>query len=60
MSAHGDQQELLRWLKSGKGTPRIVRVVHGEKEATEIFSATIKKELGWEAQPAKYLETVEL
>lgn len=60
LSAHGDRGELTRWLKSCTGTPSCVKIVHGEKEASESFSAHLKKTFAWDATPAKYLETVEI
>jgi metallo-beta-lactamase family protein len=59
LSAHGDRNELLRWLKSCSGSPK-VRIVHGEPEAGRAFAAAIQKELRWEAAPADYLEEIEI
>lgn len=59
LSAHGDQSELLRWLKSCKGSPSITKIVHGEPEASREFASTVSRELGWTASPAQYLETIE-
>ncbi|MBP9837073.1 MAG: MBL fold metallo-hydrolase [Proteobacteria bacterium] len=60
LSAHGDRRELLRWLKSSTGTPDMVRITHGEPDSSAAFSELINKEFSWKAQPAKYLETVEI
>lgn len=60
LSAHGDREELLRWLKSCIGTPSLVKVVHGERAVSHRFAATLKTTLGWRAEPARYLERVEL
>lgn len=60
LSAHADRNELTRWLKSCSGNPSQVRIVHGEEEASRSFSAHLKSVFGWEAIPAKFLETVEL
>jgi len=60
LSAHGDRRELMRWLKSCSGTPRIVRITHGEPEPAAAFSALVRRDLGWEAVPAQHLETVEI
>lgn len=59
LSAHGDQSELLRWLKSSSGSPSIAKIVHGEPEASHEFAATLRSQLGWKASPAEYLETIE-
>jgi len=60
LSAHGDWQELIQWLKSCSGSPRIAKIVHGEENAVTAFAARIKSELGWNAEPANYLETIEV
>ena len=60
LSAHGDKTELLKWLKSGKGTPKIVKVVHGEPDAASEFADTLYKENKLDATPAKHGETVEI
>lgn len=60
LSAHGDRHELLRWLKSCSGTPKIVRIVHGEGNAAFSFAALVKTELGWDAKPAAQNEVIEI
>lgn len=60
LSAHGDRTELTRWLKSCSGTPKQVMIVHGEEQPSTNFAAHVRKELGWNARPAEYLETVEV
>ena len=60
LSAHGDKNELLRWLKSSKGTPGQVKIVHGESKVTEIFSKTLRSEFTWKASPAEPEEILEL
>jgi metallo-beta-lactamase family protein len=60
-SAHGDYQELLRWLNGFASPPRRVFLVHGEPEAIlgmrEHIESTFKS---WRVQAPDYLETVEL
>lgn len=60
LSAHGDRNELLRWLKSCNGSPSVVRITHGEPEAAAAFSMLVRERLGWTARPAEHLEKVEL
>ncbi len=60
LSAHGDRLELLRWLKSSNGTPRVVRITHGEPAAATFFAGEIEKELGWKAAPAQMFEEIEV
>jgi len=60
LSAHGDRDELLRWLKSCSGAPGKVKIVHGEKEVAHNFAATVKAELNWSAQAALQNEVIEI
>ena len=60
LSAHGDRDELVRWLRSCRGKPELVRVVHGEPAPAASFSSTLQKEFGWNSAPARHLETVEI
>lgn len=60
LSAHGDKNELTRWLKSCSGSPKLVRVVHGELEASKAFSKTLNNEFKLDSAPAKHLEQVEI
>lgn len=60
LSAHGDREELLRWLRSCGGSPSIVRIVHGEPEASRAFSRSLREEFSWDAIPALHKETIEV
>ncbi|MCB0322416.1 MAG: MBL fold metallo-hydrolase [Bdellovibrionales bacterium] len=60
LSAHGDRNELLRWLRSCEGSPRTMRIVHGEPAAASAFSELVSTELGWQNRPAEHGEVVEL
>jgi metallo-beta-lactamase family protein len=60
LSAHGDKAEMTRWLASCSGTPRIVKIVHGEKEVTQHFSDHLKETFKWNASPAEPDEVVTL
>lgn len=50
MSAHGDQSEMLRWLKGVKVPPKKLFLVHGEPEVQDIFAEKICTELGWNVE----------
>ncbi len=41
-SAHGDRDDLLRWLEAFKQKPKRVFLVHGEKEVSESFAGLLK------------------
>jgi metallo-beta-lactamase family protein len=59
-SAHGDRNELHRWLSALKRPPRRVFVTHGEERSAESFGEYIGEETGWPVTVATYLEPVEL
>lgn len=60
LSAHGDRDELLRWLSSCKGTPGNVRVTHGESAVADAFSQTLHERYSWSARPGEQDEQIEL
>ena len=60
LSAHGDSRELIKWLKSCQGSPKLLKVIHGEADASYEFAGKIRDELSWEASVARYGETVEI
>ena len=60
LSAHGDKDELHRWLKSCSGSPGRVKIVHGEPDSSSTFSEGLRSEFSWESSPAAYLETIEV
>lgn len=55
-SAHADKNDLMQWCRAGSETPGAVAVVHGEPESAQRFAESLRDDLGWNAQPAKYLE----
>ncbi len=60
LSAHGDRNELARWLRSCTGSPSNVKIVHGEPGPAAAFSEKLRREFQWKVEPAKHLEQVEL
>ena len=60
LSAHGDKDDLLRWLSGMKQPPREVFLTHGEEEAALSFAETIKEKLGWQVFVPEYQDVVEL
>ncbi|RIL01402.1 MAG: MBL fold metallo-hydrolase, partial [Proteobacteria bacterium] len=60
LSAHGDRGELLRWCREGTGRPGRVYVVHGEPESAQAFSESLRSELGWDSEVARYRERVQI
>ena len=60
LSAHGDQQELLRWLGGFRVAPRECFVIHGEAESADRFRLKITEQFGWKSRVPEHLERVEL
>jgi metallo-beta-lactamase family protein len=60
MSAHADQNELMRWLGGLTRPPRLTCVVHGEPDACDALAGRIRKDLGWTVVVPDYLQRVEL
>jgi metallo-beta-lactamase family protein len=55
-SAHADKDELLRWAEGFEGEPRKVFVVHGEKDASREFAATLRNSIGSEVVVPSFLD----
>ncbi|MCF8882069.1 MBL fold metallo-hydrolase [Erythrobacter sp. SN021] len=60
LSAHADQNELLRWLEGFRSPPRKVFVTHGEATASDTFRLLISERLGWNARVPEHGEEVAL
>ena len=43
-SAHGDQNDLTRWVRSMPKKPRLIKLVHGEARAREALKRHLEKE----------------
>jgi metallo-beta-lactamase family protein len=59
MSAHGDQGEMLDWMKNFKTAPKVF-LNHGEPHQSDAFRVKIKSELGWEVVIPQMLECFHL
>ncbi len=59
-SAHGDKQELTRWLSALKQPPKHLFVVHGEAEASAHFAQHVKDHFGWESSVPKHGDVIKL
>lgn len=58
MSAHGDSEDILKWLSHFKRPPKMTFLVHGESESAIAMAAQIQERLGWATYIPKYLEEV--
>ncbi len=57
LSAHGDQEDLLNWLRSIRKKPKFIFLNHGEMHQAEALCVKIQTELGLEcAVPTMYDE----
>lgn len=57
MSAHGDSQELLKFVRPAIGSNTHAFVVHGEPEQSEAFAATLRRETPVSSVAVPALET---
>lgn len=60
MSAHGDRNDLLKWLHNFRQPPKHTYVVHGEPESSEAMSSAIEKELHWTTSVPSHGQVVDL
>ncbi|MDX2065187.1 MAG: MBL fold metallo-hydrolase [Fimbriimonadaceae bacterium] len=47
LSAHADQNEILRWLSHFETPPKTTYLVHGEPDAQDALQRKLQQELGW-------------
>ena len=60
LSAHADQDELLRWLEGFRSSPQQVFVTHGEPSASDMLRHLVTERLGWNARVPEHAEEVVL
>jgi metallo-beta-lactamase family protein len=60
LSAHGDSDDIMTWLKQFDRPPRQTFLVHGEPRCSQALAERIRDELHWPVYIPKYLETVSL
>ncbi len=53
LSAHGDQMEMIDWLKNFEHKPLEIFLNHGELHQSDALRVKIQSELGWEAKIPK-------
>ncbi|MBM4261962.1 MAG: MBL fold metallo-hydrolase [Deltaproteobacteria bacterium] len=59
-SAHADQGEILRWLKTFERAPRMTYIVHGEAAGATALAQVIHEQLKWPVEIARYQQKVAL
>jgi metallo-beta-lactamase family protein len=57
-SAHGDRDELFRWISGIKEPPRHVFVVHGEPDSAHSFADFLVKQKSWKVSIPAYKDEV--
>lgn len=60
LSAHGDSNELMRWLSGFRHAPARTFIVHGESDAAEALRVRIARDLGWDATVPRQDQVFEL
>lgn len=61
LSAHGDKNELLRWLGGFKEAPKMTFITHGEAPSSNAMAESIRSSLKWNnVIVPEYLESFEL
>lgn len=58
LSAHADQQELLRWAGTLKSQPKQTFIVHGEPAAADTLRHSLEETLGWNCLVPDHLQQV--
>lgn len=58
LSAHGDGDEILQWLRTARTKPRRVFLIHGEPEAIRATGERVRQSLRFRTQAPKYLQKV--
>jgi metallo-beta-lactamase family protein len=59
-SAHADQGEILRWLRTFNRAPLMTYIVHGEPPAANALAELIRERLKWKVELAKHQQVVPL
>ena len=58
LSAHGDYEEILAWLRNFRRAPRRVFVTHGEPAAADELRRRIEEAFGWSVSVPEYGDKV--
>ena len=59
-SAHADQGEILRWLRTFNRAPRMTYIVHGEPPAANALAEVIRDRLKWKVEVARNQQVMAL
>lgn len=57
LSAHADQDELMKWISCIQKAPKKTFLIHGEPDKTKAFKKKIEETLDWNVEIPNYLES---
>ena len=60
LSAHGDCDDLLKWLSACKNPPKQMFLTHGEEKSANALAGVIQSKLGWNVSVPAYEDVAEL
>ncbi len=60
LSAHGDADEIMRWLRNFERAPDLTFITHGEPDAADAMRYRIESELSWTCTVPDYREEIVL
>jgi metallo-beta-lactamase family protein len=60
MSAHADQNEIMRWLGGFERPPKVTCLVHGEPGPMDVLKARIERELKWAVKTPAHHERIDV
>jgi metallo-beta-lactamase family protein len=60
ISAHGDYEDILKWLSMFTRRPKAVFLVHGESQATHAMAERIREKFKWNVVIPNYLDEFDL
>ena len=60
LSAHADQNELIRWMRSHDNRPKMTFLTHGEPEASFELQRHLRHGLGWRVEVPELDEAFDL
>ena len=60
LSAHGDRDDLIKWLGNISEKPSMLFLTHGEADPAKALGKAITHQLGWRTSVPAYEEAIEL
>lgn len=60
ISAHGDYEDILKWLSHFRRKPKAIFLVHGEANSTKALATRIKERFNWNVVIPNYLDEADL